>query len=195
MPASAAPFGLVPIKHVFGHTNFEVTWLPMTANSATAIFLGDLVSLGSGAVAAATATPTTTRSANTPVGVCAGVRYVDTNGRQQWAKFLPANAITNLGYTNVEIGVCRDPFIIYRVQSSGATTAASIGRNAPLANFGGSTTTGLSTIHLLHASIADTATLAVRIVGVDPATVGDTYTNVDVIFVPGVHQLTNATGA
>jgi len=167
----------------------------MTDNSATAIYTGDLVSIGSGAVAAATATPTTSRSAHTPIGVCGGVKYVNAAGEQKWAQYLPANAITNLGYTSVEIGVYMDPDLIFEVQSSGATTQASVGRNAPLANFGGSTTTGNSTIHFLHGSIADTATLAVRMVGINPNTVGDSYPNVYVVFNSGVHQLRNATGA
>lgn len=199
MSSIAAPYGLRAIK-LIGSQAFAgaIREIPMTANSATAIFSGDLVGMASGSAAAATATPTTTRSANNPVGVCVGVRFTDPIMHQeQHDTFLPANAITG-GYTNVWIKVCDDPDALFMVQANGAVTAAQLGSNAELIGFGGSTTTGNSTVALKASTIAVTPTFAVRIVDFwrDPDNKpGDAYTTCIVKFNQGVHAYQNATGA
>lgn len=198
MAATAAPFGLRPVKKLGGGYNTNaLREIKMATNSATAIFTGDLVSVVLGQPAAATATPTTTASANTPTGVCVGVRYTDPVLKQELhAQYLPANAV-NLGYTNIYVKIVDDPDMLFMVQADGAVTLANIGRNAPLGNFGGSTTTGNSSVRLVSASIAVTATLAVRIVDIltdGQNAPGDAYTNVIVKFNHGVHAHQNATG-
>jgi len=194
MPATAAPYGLEPVQVTgSGYFNGATRQIPMTANTATGIFLGDMVNIQAGAPIAVAATPTTTANGYTPVGVFAGCEYTDPNTKtKQYSNYLPANAITN-GYTDVYIYVWDDPKMLFKIQSSGNTTRANVGFNAQLANFGaGSTATGKSKVHLLHSSIALTATFAVRIVDViDP---GTGYTDCIVKFVPGVHAYENATG-
>ena len=195
MSAVASPYGLVPVQLIGGQafSGGTVREFAMTANSANGIFTGDPVNVASGAVIVVTGTsPTTTANAYTPVGVCVGVRYVDpVLKQQQFAPYLPANAITN-GYTKVYIRVVDDPDALFKIQSTGATTAASIGLNAPLTvSSTGSTTTGNSVVSLTHASIAGTSTLAVRIVDIISA---DAYAEVLVKWNQGVHAYYNSTG-
>jgi hypothetical protein len=199
MAATASPYGLRPVKVLGGGYNTNsIREIKMTVNSASGIFAGDLVSTTAGEPAAAAATPTTTGSANTPTGVCVGVRYVDPTLKQaHHGMYLPANAITN-GYTDVWVKVVDDPDMLFLVQADGAVTRASIGLNAALGNFGaGSTATGNSAVNLASASIAVTATLAVRIVDLvdnGQSSPGDAKTDCIVMFNAGVHAHRNATG-
>jgi hypothetical protein len=170
----------------------------MTTNSATAIFKGDIVQLGAAAAGqptAMTATPTT--STRGLVGVAVGVSYVDPVLKYQvYANFLPAGAIS-AGYTNVAIRVVEDPDQLYQVQADGSVGLGAIGKNAELTNFGGSTTTGNSTIALESTTPANTATYAVRIVDLvnGPfSTPGDAKTDCIVKFNFGVHSYYQADG-
>ena len=160
---------------------------------------GDIVAVGvssGGQPTALTTTPTTaTRGL---VGVAVGVSYVDPVLKYQvFANYLPAGAIT-AGYTNVFIRVVEDPDQLYQVQANGSIARTQIGLNAELANFGGSTTSGNSTIALQATTPANTATYAVRIVDlvVGPfSTPGDSYTDCIVKFNFGVHSYYQSAGA
>lgn len=201
MAATASPYGLVPINLIGGQsfTGGSIRDYVMTTNSATAIFKGDIVTIGAtagGQPEAMTATPTT--STRGLVGVAVGCSYVDPVLKYQvFSNFLPANAIS-AGYTNVAIRVVEDPDQLYQVQADGAITRAQIGLNAELTNFGGSTTTGNSTIALESTTPANTATYAVRIVDlvVGPlSTPGDAKTDCIVKFNFGVHSYYQSAGA
>jgi hypothetical protein len=201
MATVAAPYGLRPINLIGGQafTGGTIRKYAMTVNSATGIFFGDVVAIADGQPVALGATPTT--SSKGVVGVCVGVEYTDPSLKySQWAQFLPANAVTS-GYTNILISVVDDPDQLYQVQASGSVTRAKIGDNAALGNFGnGSTTTGNSKVNLDQATIANTATLAVRIVDlVDGAptfsTPGDAYTDCIVKFNFGVHSYYQSAGS
>ena len=161
----------------------------MPTNSANGIFLGDLVTLNSGSVARATATPTTTLSSNTPVGIFTGCKYVDLQGNIQYGTYIPANAVTN-GYTIQEVYVVDDPDYIFNVQADGSVALSNVGLNAPLNGFTAPTVTAglnpVSAVTLASGSIATTATLAVRII--DVLTPTDTYSNVLVTWNNGVHR-------
>lgn len=198
MAATSTPYGLKPVQLIGGQqfSGGTIREIAMTVNSATGIFTGDLVNITGGAPTAIGATPTTTANGNTPVGVCVGVSYNNPTTKQlEFAQFLPAGAIT-AGYTNVKIRVVDDPDALFQIQAAGAVTAASIGTNAPLANFGaGSTITGNSKVQL--GTPAGTATLAVRIVGLVDApgsTAGDAFTDCIVKFNQGVHAYQNPAG-
>jgi hypothetical protein len=201
MATTSSPYGLLPLNLIGGQsfTGGSIRDYAMTVNSATAIFKGDIVAIGvasAGQPSALTATPTT--STRGLVGVAVGVSYVDPVLKYQvYSNFLPAGAIT-AGYTNVAIRVVEDPDQLYQVQGDGAVAATEIGMNAPLTNFGGSTTTGNSTIALDASATANTATLAVRIVDLvnGPfSTPGDAYTDCIVKFNFGVHSYYQADGA
>lgn len=205
MPSTSTPYGLKPINLQGGQafSGGAIREIAMTTNSATAIYSGDVVLLGASTAGQPTAaTSTVTTSTAGVIGVCVGVRYVDPVLKQQiFAQYLPGGAVT-AGYTNVFIRVCDNPDQLYQIQGSGSITLANIGKNAPLTNFGGSTTTGNSTIQLLAASIANTSTLAVRIVDVVnsgasggyPQAPGDAYTDAIVKFNFGVHSYYQSAG-
>ena len=185
MAAVASPYGLRPVNMVGGRPNTggAMREVPMTVNSSTGIFTGDVVIIGASSAGQPTAaTATVSTSTGGVLGVCVGVRYVDPTLKYSVnASYLPANAITN-GYTNVYIFVNDDPDQLYMVQGAGSIAATTRGYQAALGNFGGSTTTGLSTINLV--APARTATLAMRVV--DFIDAGSNYTDVIVKFNTGV---------
>lgn len=200
MSTVQAPYGLRPINLIGGQsfTGGTIRKYAMTTNSATGIFFGDVVQIADGQPSALTATPTT--SSVGVVGVCVGVQYTDpTLKYSQWAQFLPANAVSS-GYTNIYVSVIDDPDQLYQVQADGSVTAADIGNNAALGNFGnGSVTTGNSKVNV-SATTANTSTLAVRIVDlVDGAptfsTPGDAFTDCIVKFNFGVHSYYQSAGS
>lgn len=187
MASVASPYGLRPVNLIGGQSfnGGAIREVPMTVNSATAIYTGDVIIIGAasaGQPSAATATVTTTTGG--VLGVCVGVSYVDPVLKYQvHAQYLPANAVT-AGYTNIMIKVNDDKDQIYAVQGAGSIAATTRGYQAALGNFGGSATTGLSTINLV--APARTATLAMRVV--DFIDAGSAFTDVLVKFNTGVHM-------
>ena len=208
MSTVSAPYGLKPISLIGGQsfTGGTIREYLMTTNNAAAIFNGDLVQLGAAVAGQPTvvaATPTTSTAGI--AGVCVGVRYQLAGqqlGYPLYAQYLPANAVT-AGYTNIFIRVVEDPDQLYQVQSLGSVGYGSIGKTVALANFGGSTTTGNSTV-ALSATIANTSALACKIVdlvnssstfgGNFPSNPGDAYTDCIVKLNFGVHQYYQSAG-
>jgi hypothetical protein len=162
----------------------------MTVNSATAIYTGDVILLGAASAGQPTAaTATVTTSTGGVLGVCVGVSFIDPTLKQvNYAQYLPANAVTG-GYTGIKIYVNDDPQQIYQVQGAGSIAATTRGYQAALGNFGGSATTGRSTINLV--APAKTATLAMRVV--DFVDAGSAYTDVLVTWNAGVHMYSATT--
>lgn len=195
----------------------------VSANNAAAIFNGDLVVLSSaGQPSAVTVTPVANlllatagnATAATPgiVGVLVGCRYVNGATKQPiWQNFLPANAVTNsVSGTDVWIQVMDDPDAQFQIKGSAALgtfnsgTAGSgwpgaVGKNAAIGfGSGGNTSTGVSSVNLVvgsnGASIANTATLACRIVDVVRGTESDDYPEFIVKLNVGVHSYYNSLG-
>lgn len=200
----ASPYGLRPIKLIGSQSNpGSIREFKLSTNNSAAMYNGDLIQLTSaGNPQALAATPTTATTG--VVGVCVGVRYVTPATKQpMFAQSLPAGAIA-AGYTDVYIRVVDDPDMLYQVQGSAAfgtlTNGAdgAIGKNAALGNFGGTAATGNSTVNLVvganGASLALTATLAVRIIDVVPGTELHTYPELIVKLNGAVHSYNNATG-
>lgn len=206
MASVASPYGLKPVNLIGGQPYAGATReIKLSTNNSAAIFAGDVIQLTSaGNPQALTATITAGTTAGV-VGVCVGVRFVNPATKQSnWSQFLPANAITG-GYTDVYIRVVDDPDVVFQVQGSAAfgslTNGAdgAIGKNAALGNFSaGSTATGNSGVNLVvgsnGGSLANTATLAMRIVGVVQETASDTYPEILVKFNHGAHSYYFATG-
>jgi len=207
MASIASPYGLRAVKKL-GDTvsNHATREFKVSTNNAAAIFTGDLIVLSAaGNPSAVAATPVAGTTAGI-VGACVGVRYSlpqSMGGAVMFGQYLPANAIT-AGYTDVWVMVTDDPHALYQCQGSAAfgslTNGANgaIGKNAALGNFGGSTATGNATTHVVvganGGSLAATATLAVRIVGVVPGTETDTFPELLVKLNVGVHSYHFATG-
>jgi hypothetical protein len=206
MASVASPYGLKPVNLIGGQTYAGSTReIKLSTNNSAAIFNGDVIQLTSaGNPQSISATPTAGTTAGI-VGVCMGVRYVNPATKQSnWAQFLPANAITN-GYTDVYIIVADDPDAVFQIQGTAAFgtltngAAGAVGKNAAL-GFGtaGSTSTGNSGVNLVvgvnGASLALTATLAMRVIGVVAGTELDAFPEILVKFNQGTHSYYLATG-
>jgi hypothetical protein len=206
MASVASPYGLKPVNLIGGQTYAGSTReIKLSTNNSAAIFNGDVIQLTSaGNPQSISATPTAGTTAGI-VGVCMGVRYVNPATKQSnWAQFLPANATTN-GYTDVYIIVADDPDAVFQIQGTAAFgtltngAAGAVGKNAAL-GFGtaGSTSTGNSGVNLVvgvnGASLALTATLAMRVIGVVAGTELDAFPEILVKFNQGTHSYYLATG-
>ena len=218
MASVASPYGLKPIALIGSQpNNTSATREYKVVADTTAFYVGGLVALSSAGLPSIVATtPTAINLPTTPanatagiVGVCTGVRFVNPSTKQsQWGQTLPINA-TTAGFTDIWVQVYEDYDGIFQIQGSaalgtfnsgtgGSGWPGAIGKNAALGNFGGSATTGLSTMNLVvgtnGASLAATQTLAVRIVDVVRGTDGDAFPEFLVKFNIGVHSYTNGLG-
>jgi hypothetical protein len=205
MASTSTPYGLRAINLIGGQV-FAGSFreYKLSTNNTNAIYNGDVIQLTSaGNPQSLAATPTAGTTAGI-IGVCVGVRYVTPGLNQpQFAQFCPAGAI-NAGYTDVYIRVIDDPDALFQIQGSAAfgslTNGASgaVGKNAALGNFGGSTQTGNSSINLVvganGGSLANTATLAMRIVDFVEDSATDNYPDLIVKFNFGTHSYYLATG-
>jgi len=85
--------------------------------------------------------------------------------------------------------VLDDPSQLFLVQADGAVTQANIGKNAdPTASTTGSTTSGVSNGSLSSASIAKTAALTFKIVGLYESPDNELGTNAVVVVKLNQHQ-------
>lgn len=206
MASTASPYGLKPVNLIGGLPFAGSTReFKVSTNNSAAIFAGDVIQLTSaGNPQALTATITAGTTAGV-VGVCTGVRYVNPTTKQPlWGQYLPAGAIT-AGYTDVYVMVADDPNTVFQVQGSAAFgtltngAAGAVGKNAALGNFSaGNTATGNSAVNAVvganGGSLASTATLAVRVVGVVAGTESDTYPELLVKFNGSAHSYNFTTG-
>lgn len=205
MAQTASPYGLRPVKKIGGAPfNHAMREIKLSTNNAAAIATGDVIQLTSAGNPQALAATITAGTTPGVIGTCMGVRYVSPETKQsQWAQRLPANAI-NSGFTEVFVMVADDPELVFQVQGSAAFgtltngAAGAIGKNAALGNFGSNAATGNSTVNVVvganGGSLAATATLAVRIVGVVPGTELDAFPELLVKFNGGAHSYNLALG-
>lgn len=194
MAATARPYGLRPMGLLGGQANAGSYRLYKIASGyGTGIFFGDVVKL----VVGGTIEKDTGTTTATPIGVFMGVEYMSaTQGllhRNQW----PASTTVPTG-TTAWAYVCDDPDMLFQIQADEAVAQAGIGTNAALVQGSGSTATGMSGVKLDGNTIADTATLPLRIVdyvkGPD-STIGDAYTDLIVRFNTHHHRTALANAA
>lgn len=128
-------------------------------NQAGAIFQGDLVTVYDGyLVAFAPATHTAA------VGVFNGCTYIDpTTGKPTWKNYYPGSV--NITQGTITADVIDDPAQLFIIQCDGSLTQAQIGFNADVVAGSGNTTTGQSAMELDSSTIAKTAALNLKIVG------------------------------
>jgi len=206
MASTSSPYGLKPVNLIGGQAfnGGVIREFKLSTNNSGAFYTGDVIQLSSAGNPQALSATITTGTTVGVVGVCVGVRYVDPSLKYSvYAQYLPADAVTG-GYTDVYIRVCDDPDQLYQIQGSAAfgsltnSAAGAVGKNAALGNFGGNATTGLSTINLVvgadGGSLANTATLAMRIVDVVAESALDSYPDLIVKFNQGAHSYDGATG-
>lgn len=194
MADTASPRGLVPANLIGGQSYAGSTrMLPIASGYATSIFFGDVVKLiNTGYINKDTGTTTAT-----PVGIFMGCAYTDPvygyTTRQMWtASTVTQNSAAAVAY------ICDDPDAIFQIQASGTLTQAALGANAALVQNAGDTISGDSRVSLNASSVADTATLPIRIVGFaggSPLVPSDAYPEVLVKWNFGMHQYERAQGA
>lgn len=164
-----APAGLVPVRKLDGSawTAASDSYQIVTTYN-TAIYTGDPVTIG-------TSGYLERGVAGSPlVGVFMGVKYVDASGVAKFSPYWPANPGVLTGST-VDALVIDDPNVVFTIQETNAAGAAGTplaladrGLNANFLYTAGSAATGQSAVSLNNASEADTATLNLKIIDLDP---------------------------
>lgn len=133
-----APFGLRPVRHLFGG-EMRLSEYNIADQYGTALYLGDpVVCTGTGRNIGIASAATSGKL----TGVFAGCEYVDAVGNTQFSKFWPAATVTQTVQA-VKAFVYDDPFILYAIQFN----TLAIGDVRALANLvsgAGNAQTGLS---------------------------------------------------
>ena len=128
-------------------------------NQAGTIFQGDLVALSAGYI-----TRFLPASHTAAVGVFNGCNYIDpTTGKPTFKNFYPGSV--NITAGKIVADVIDDPNQLFLVQCDAGFVAADVGKNADVVGTGGSTTTGVSSMELDSSTLATTAALNLKVVG------------------------------
>lgn len=164
-----APKGLQPVRKLDGSAwSGALNEYPITSTYATALYNGDPVTtLADGTIGVGVA--------GSPIlGVFQGVKYIDSTGVAKFQAYWPGNPGILTG-TTVTALVIDDPNVVYTIQeTSGTGTAgtplalADRGLNANFLYTAGSAATGQSAVSLNNATEADTNTLNLKIIALDP---------------------------
>jgi len=168
------PFGLRPIGNLSATGAQKQYGYQIADNQSGAIYQGDLVVVYDGYIIKY---DEATHAA--PTGVFNGCQYNDPTraNKPTWKNYYPGSVDITTGQIDCE--VLDDPNQLFLIQADGAITQANIGKNAdPTASTTGSTTTGISAGTLKSSSIAKTAALTFKIVGISnsPDNAIGTYT-------------------
>ena len=178
------PFGLRPSGNLSATGAQKQYGYEIADNQAGAIFQGDLVVLFDGYIIKYVAA-----SHAAPTGVFNGCQYDDPTraNKPTWKNFYPGSINVDTGAIYCE--VLDDPSQLFLVQADGAVTQANIGKNAdPTASTTGSTVNGISNGTLGSASIAKTAALTLKIVGLYAVPDNALGTNAVVVVKLNQHQ-------
>lgn len=152
-------FGFRPLGNLSATGAQKQYGYEIADNQSGAIYQGDLVTIVNGYVVKFL--PATHAAA---LGVFNGCFYIDpTSGKPTWKNYYPGSV--NITEGKIVADVIDDPSQLFIVQADGVVSQANIGKNADVIGTGGSSTTGVSTMELNTATIADTAALNLKIVG------------------------------
>jgi hypothetical protein len=152
-------FGLRPLGNLSASGSQKQYGYEIADNQAGAIYQGDLVTLKDGYIL-----QFDPASHSAAVGVFNGCNYIDpTTGKPTWSNYYPGSV--NITQGKIVAEVLDDPNQLFIIQNDGTSTAADYGKNADIVVGTGSTTTGVSANVLDTSSIATTAALNLKIVG------------------------------
>lgn len=144
-------------------------------NQSGAIYQGDLVTISGGYVVKFDATLHTVA-----VGVFNGCNYVDpTSGKPTWKNYYPGSV--NITTGQITADVLDDPNQLFSIQADEDVVQADFGKNAAIAYTAGSNVTGVSATELDSSTIANTAGLVLKLVGLNTIptnSLGTNYTQV-----------------
>ena len=151
--------GLRPIGNLSATGAQKQYGYEIADNQAGTIFQGDLVALSAGFITRFL--PATHTAA---VGVFNGCNYIDpTTGKPTFKNFYPGSV--NITAGKIVADVLDDPSQLFLIQCDAGFVAADVGKNADVIGTGGSTTTGVSTMELNSSTLATTAALNLKTVG------------------------------
>ena len=168
-------FGLRPIGNLSATGAQKQYGYEIADNQAGTIFQGDLVALASGFITRFL--PATHTAA---VGVFNGCNYIDpTTGKPTFKNFYPGSV--NITAGKIVADVIDDPNQLFLVQCNAGFVAANVGNNADVVGTGGSTTTGISSMELASSTLATTAALNLKVVGLYNDVNNDFGTNAVVV--------------
>jgi hypothetical protein len=152
-------FGLRPLGNLSATGAQKQYGYEIEDTQSGAIYQGDLVTLSGGYIVKYDSTLHTAA-----LGVLNGCNYIDpTTGKPTFKNFYPGSVNITAGVITAE--VLDDPNQLYLIQADEDVVQADIGLNANIAYTAGSNTTGVSATELDSSTIANTATLALKIVG------------------------------
>lgn len=178
--------GFRPAKTGLGAAwNGQLTKYFVAASNATAIFVGDLVSLDGTSDVNGIRGVTKTAIGSPSIGAIVNVEYdmVNLNSPQ----YRPGSQARY-------IYVADDPATVFEAQASGTVAATTVGLNANHADAGGSTTTGQSGETVDFSTAATTATLTLKILDLVQAPDNEVAANAKVRVKINNHQLASGTG-
>ena len=152
-------FGMRPLGNLSASGSQKQFGYEIADNQAGAIYQGDLVTVYDGYLVQFN--PATHTAA---VGVFNGCNYIDpTTGKPTWKNYYPGSV--NITQGKIIADVLDDPNQLFIIQNDGTSAVANYGKNADVVMGTGSTTTGVSGMELDTSTIAKTAALNVKIVG------------------------------
>lgn len=152
-------FGMRPLGNLSASGSQKQFGYEIADNQAGAIYQGDLVTIYDGYLVQFN--PATHTAA---VGVFNGCNYIDpTTGKPTWKNYYPGSV--NITQGKIIADVLDDPNQLFIIQNDGTSAVANYGKNADVVMGTGSTTTGVSGMELDTSTIAKTAALNVKIVG------------------------------
>ena len=153
------PFGLRPLGNLSATGSQKQYGYEIADNQSGAIYQGDLVTVYDGyLVKFAPATHTAA------VGVFNGCNYIDpSSGKPTWKNFYPGSV--NITAGKIQADVIDDPSQLFIIQVDESVAQTQVGLNADVVGTGGSTTTGVSSMELDSSTIAKSAALNLKIVG------------------------------
>lgn len=152
-------FGLRPLGNLSGTGSQKQYGYEIADNQAGAIFQGDLVTLKDGYIL-----QFNPASHTAAVGVFNGCFYTDpTTGKPTFSNYYPGSV--NITQGKITADVLDDPNQMFLIQNDGTSAATNYGLNADVVVGTGSTTTGVSAMELDTSTIATTAALNLKIIG------------------------------
>ncbi len=170
------PFGLRPLGNLSATGAQKQYAYEIADNQSGAIYQGDLVTVYDGYLIKFDPANAAHVAA---VGVFNGCNYVDpTSGKPTWKNYYPGSVNITTGKILAE--VFDDPNQLFIIQADEDVVQADIGKNADVTgSTTGSTVTGVSNMTLDSSTIAKTAALNLKIVGmydVPGNSLGENYT-------------------
>jgi|TARA_B110001454_G_scaffold53786_1_gene52684 hypothetical protein len=153
------PFGLRPLGNLAGTGGQKQYGYQIADNQAGAIFQGDLVTLKDGYIL-----QFNPASHTAAVGVFNGCFYNDpTTQKPTWKNYYPGSI--NITQGTIVAEVLDDPSQMFIIQNDGTSAQANYGLNADIVVGTGSTVTGLSANEINTGTIATTAALNLKLIG------------------------------